>query len=50
MIEQAPKFKQSASAMNLMIELQNIGLLKNIQDSYLYWDKVKYKSKDYEPE
>jgi len=50
MIEQSPKFKQSANAMNLMIELQINGLLKNIQDSYLYWDKVKYKSKDYEPE
>jgi Fic family protein len=50
MIEQPPKFKQNASAMNLMIELQNNGLLKNIQDSYLYWDKLKYKTKQYEPE
>ncbi len=30
-----------------MVELQTNGLLKNIQDEYLYWDKVKYKSKKY---
>ncbi|WP_461632426.1 Fic family protein [Labilibaculum euxinus] len=49
MIEQPPKFKQSTSAVNLMIELQNNGLLKVIQDDYLYWDKLKYKAREYDP-
>lgn len=50
MIEQAPKFKRNDGTMHLIIELLHNGLLKQIQDSYLYWDKIKYKSKDYDPE
>jgi Fic family protein len=50
MIEQPPKYKQDDSTISLMVELQIKGILKNIQDDYLYWDKVKYKSKGNTPE
>ncbi|MDH6354991.1 Fic family protein [Dysgonomonas sp. PH5-45] len=53
MIEQPPKFnKKDKAVLNktipLMVELQVNGLLKKIQDDYLYWDKLKYKTKGYE--
>lgn len=47
MIEQAPKYNKDKDAIPLMVEIQRNGLLKNIQDEYLYWDKIKYKSKEY---
>jgi Fic family protein len=47
MIEQAPKYKKDNDTISLIVELQSNGILKNIQDEYLYWDKVKYKSKKY---
>jgi Fic family protein len=47
MIEQAPKYKEEKDTISLMVELQSNGILKSIQDEYLYWDKVKYKSKKY---
>lgn len=50
MIEQPPKYKQDDSTISLMVELQIKGILKNIQDDYLYWDKIKYKSKNNTPE
>ncbi len=52
MIEQAPKTKQTDSTLSLMVKLQMDGTIKNIQDNYLYWDKIKYKSKnkDFTPE
>ncbi len=46
MIESAPSYKQDDSIISLMVSLQLNGTLKAIQDEYLYWDKVKYKSKD----
>ncbi len=50
MIKQAPKYnKEDKSVIELMVELQSNGLLKNIQNKYLYWDKVKYKSKEHSP-
>jgi len=50
MIEQPPKYKQDDNTISLMVKLQLDGILKNIQDDYLYWDKIKYKSKDANPE
>lgn len=49
MIESAPSYKQDDSIISLMVSLQLNGTLKVIQDEYLYWDKVKYKSKDINP-
>lgn len=50
MIEKAPKHCRKDKTISLMVKLQFDGILKSIQDDYLYWDKIKYKSKDYQPE
>lgn len=50
MVEQAPKYNRDKDAIPLMVELQTNGMLKSIQDEYLYWDKIKYKSKKYSPD
>ncbi|RKE94672.1 Fic family protein [Ichthyenterobacterium magnum] len=50
MIEQAPKYNRDKDAIPLMVELQTNGMLKSIQDEYLYWDKIKYKSKKHSSE
>ncbi len=50
MIEKAPKHSRGDKTIPLMVKLQFDGILKSIQDEYLYWDKIKYKTKDYEPE
>lgn len=49
MLERAPKFKDEKNTISLMIELQMNGMMKSIQDDYLYWDKIKYKSKKHSP-
>jgi Fic family protein len=49
MIEKAPKYNPEETSINLMVEIQISGLLKTVQDDYLYWDKAKYKSKDHPP-
>ncbi|MFZ4726965.1 MAG: Fic family protein [Paludibacter sp.] len=49
MLEKAPEYKQDEASVKLMVELQMSGILKTIQDEYLYWDKVKYKSLNYDP-
>jgi Fic family protein len=49
MFESAPPYKQDDSTISLMVSLQLNGTLKAIQDEYLYWDKVKYKSKEINP-
>ena len=50
MIEQKPKYKQDDAIISLMVTLQMKGILKDIQDEYLYWDKVKYKYKEFKSE
>ncbi len=50
MLERPPKYKENKKTISLVVEIQNNGMLKKIQDDYLYWDKVKYKSKEYNPE
>jgi len=49
MIEKAPNHSREDKTIPLMVKLQFDGILKSIQDDYLYWDKIKYKSKDYQP-
>lgn len=49
MLEKAPEFTRKEEHISLMVELQMNGELKSIQDNYLYWDKVKYKSKNHNP-
>lgn len=50
MLELPPKASSEDYVIPLMVRLQRDGSLKNIQDDYLYWDKVKYKAKDCAPE
>lgn len=50
MTEKAPQHKRDDKTIPLMVKLQFDGILKTIQDDYLYWDKIKYKSKSYKPE
>jgi Fic family protein len=49
MIESAPQYNQDDNTISLMVELQFNGILKTIQDDCLYWDRVKYKSKNINP-
>ncbi len=48
-MESAPPYKQDDNTISLMVTLQLDGTLKDIQDEYWYWDKVKYKSKNINP-
>lgn len=50
MIEKAPAHKQEPNTVKLLVTLQQNGILKDIQDEYLYWDKIKYKSKEHSPQ
>ncbi|MEO5910684.1 MAG: Fic family protein [Pelobium sp.] len=50
MIESSPKFHKDNGSIPLMVEIEGNGILKNIQDDYLYWDKIKYKAKNCSPE
>lgn len=47
MLEKAPLLNSGNqdSTISLMVNLQLSGVLKEIQDDYLYWDKIKYKAK-----
>jgi len=49
MIEQPPKYEQDNKDIPLMVKIQMNGLLKRIQDDYLYWDKIKYLSGEPNP-
>lgn len=45
-MELAPKKKEfNQDIISLSVDMQNSGEMKVFQDDYLYWDKVKYKSK-----
>ncbi len=47
MLEKVPPYKQDDTILSLMVKLRVSGELKNIQDEYLYWDRVKYKAKEH---
>lgn len=46
MLELPPSYHKEQDNIPLMVKLQMNGVLKSIQDDYLYWDKVKYKAKE----
>lgn len=50
MIEIAPVYKEGKDTIKISVLLQMSGEMKKINDEYLYWDKLKYKSKEYSPE
>jgi Fic family protein len=50
MIEKAPNTTKDENTISLMVKLEFDGILKAIQNDYIYWDKVKYKAKDHQPE
>ncbi len=50
MIEKAPVYSQKENTIQMSVALQMSGEMKKINDEYLYWDKLKYKSKEYAPE
>jgi len=50
MIEKAPQPLKDDKVIPLLVKLQFDGILNSIQDEYLYWDKIKYKSKKHKPE
>jgi hypothetical protein len=45
MIEKAPAYTKDDKTTTILEKLQSDGILKNIQDEYLYWDKIKYITK-----
>lgn len=45
MIEKPPVIDFNTGAIFLLEELQSSGWIKKIQDDYLYWNKLKYKTK-----
>ncbi len=49
-MENAPKPINTKEIVSLLVEIQDNGVLKKIQNEYLFWDKLKYKSKPYVPE
>ena len=50
MLEKAPKFEKRENTIEQKVTLEMLGILKPIQDEYLYWDKVKYKKTQLSPE
>lgn len=43
-MEQAPKVNFSEEVFELSAQLIESGIMRELQDDYLYWDKVKYKT------
>lgn len=50
MLEKPPKFERKKNTIEQRIALEMDGILKPIQDEYLYWDKIKYKKTSVSPE
>lgn len=49
MIEKPPPVEIGEDIIPSMVKLQLSGVLRKIQDDYLYWDKIKYKSVGFTP-
>lgn len=50
MLEQPPKVVYDNNTISLLTQLKLSGELKEVNDEYLYWDKIKYKKKSITPE
>lgn len=50
MLENPPKLEYNNNTLSLLTQLTLSGELKEINDDYLYWDKIKYKTKSIDPE
>ncbi len=50
MLESPPVSKYDNNTISLLTQLTLSGELKEINDEYLYWDKIKYKTKTIEPQ
>ncbi len=50
MLEHPPISNYDNNTISLLTQLTLSGELKEINDEYLYWDKVKYKTKSIELE
>lgn len=50
MIETPPPFSPKTSSISLIDDLLSKGYLQKIQNDYLYWSQLKYKTKDTPPE
>lgn len=50
MLEQAPSFSFSEKTIELLHHPNSKALIKPFNDSYLYWDKLKYKKSEHSPE
>lgn len=50
MIEQAPKTKFTSKSLELLRDKDISKIVKSLNDDYLYWDKIKYRSKEVEPQ
>ena len=50
MIESPPAYKYDEKTFALYSQLRDNGELKEINDAYLYWDKIKYRAKIASPQ
>lgn len=51
MMEKPPKIDlNNKKLLHVITELKKSGLLQEIEENYLYWDKIKYKKSNYDPE
>ncbi|MBB6371541.1 Fic family protein [Chryseobacterium shigense] len=49
MVEKTPQYIEDDETLKLSIKIRLSGEMKKIDDDYLYWDKVKYLSKETDP-
>lgn len=50
MVEKVPEYLEDKDTLSLSVKIRMSGDMKKIDDDYLYWDKVKYLSKDIDPQ
>ncbi|MCP1301464.1 Fic family protein [Chryseobacterium sp. S0630] len=50
MVEKTPQYIEDEETLKLSVKIRFSGEMKRIDDDYLYWDKVKYLSKETDPQ